>query len=154
MNFVCSEPNANITQPPRRGLVASGSASSMCLPAFSPLRLSVRPLSASSHIAAASSLSGFSCLARLPYSGSTLGDASAEIYAAAETEPPRATPMTKPATPNHALQRTGAAVTPAASSLRLSPATQRSRQPRPSLSLGSLGPTTGAFSESELHIYE
>ena len=42
-------------------------------------------------------------------------------------------------TPNHALQRTGAAVTPAASCLRLSPTTQRSRQPRPSLSLGSLG---------------
>ena len=41
-------------------------------------------------------------------------------------------------TPNHALQRTGAAVTPAASGLRLSPTTQRSRQPRPSLSLGSL----------------
>ena len=42
-------------------------------------------------------------------------------------------------TPNHALQRTGAAVTPAASCLRLSPTAQRSRQPRPSLSLGSLG---------------
>ena len=42
------------------------------------------------------------------------------------------------ATPNHALQRTRAAVTPAASGLRLSPATQRSRQPRGSLSLGSL----------------
>ena len=41
--------------------------------------------------------------------------------------------MTKPATPNHALQRTRAAVTPAASCLRLSPATQRSRQPRGSL---------------------
>ena len=41
--------------------------------------------------------------------------------------------------PNHALQRTGAAVTPAASCLRLSPTAQRSRQPRPSLSLGSLG---------------
>ena len=41
--------------------------------------------------------------------------------------------------PNHALQRTGAAVTPAASCLRLSPTTQRSRQPRPSLSLWSLG---------------
>ena len=45
-------------------------------------------------------------------------------------------------TPNHALQRTGAAVTPAASCLRLSPAAQRSRQPRPSLSLGSLGVST------------
>ena len=43
------------------------------------------------------------------------------------------------ATPNHALQRTRAAVTPAASGLRLAPATQRSRQPRGSLSLGSLG---------------
>ena len=42
-------------------------------------------------------------------------------------------------TANHALQRTGAAVTPAASCLRLSPAAQRSRQPRRSLSLGSLG---------------
>ena len=42
-------------------------------------------------------------------------------------------------TPNHALQRTRAAVTPAASSLRLSPPTQRSRQPRGSLSLRSLG---------------
>ena len=49
------------------------------------------------------------------------------------------TSMPTPATPNHALQRTGAAVTPAASCLRLSPAAQRSRQPRPSLSLGSLG---------------
>ena len=44
------------------------------------------------------------------------------------------------ATPNHALQRTRAAVTPAASSLPPSPpATQRSRQPRGSLSLRSLG---------------
>ena len=43
------------------------------------------------------------------------------------------------ATPNHALQRTRAAVTPAASGLRLAPAAQRSRQPRGSLSLGSLG---------------
>jgi len=42
-------------------------------------------------------------------------------------------------TPNHALQRTGAAVTPAASAAALPPAMQRSRQPRPSLSLGSLG---------------
>ena len=45
--------------------------------------------------------------------------------------------------PNHALQRTRAAVTPAASSLPPSPpATQRSRQPRGSLSLGSLGVAT------------
>ena len=43
------------------------------------------------------------------------------------------------ATPNHALQRTRAAVTPAASGLRLSPTAQRSRQPRGSLSLRSLG---------------
>ena len=42
-------------------------------------------------------------------------------------------------TPNHALQRTGAAVTAPASCLRLSPAAQGPRQPRPSLSLGSLG---------------
>ena len=58
--------------------------------------------------------------------------------------PPRADtsclPQTNdnPATPNHALQRTATAVTPAASSLRLSSATQRSRQPRGSLSLRSL----------------
>ena len=42
-------------------------------------------------------------------------------------------------TPNHALQRTGAAVTPAASAAAFPPTTQRSRQPRRSLSLGSLG---------------
>ena len=41
--------------------------------------------------------------------------------------------------PNHALQRTGAAVTPAASTAAFPPATQRSRQPRRSLSLRSLG---------------
>ena len=41
-------------------------------------------------------------------------------------------------TPNHALQRTGAAVTPAASAAAFPPTTQRSRQPRRSLSLGSL----------------
>ena len=46
------------------------------------------------------------------------------------------------ATPNHALQRTRAAVTPAASDLRLSPTAQRSRQPRGSLSLGSLAAST------------
>ena len=45
----------------------------------------------------------------------------------------------KPETPNHALQRTGAAVTAPASCLRLSPAAQGPRQPRRSLSLGSLG---------------
>ena len=43
------------------------------------------------------------------------------------------------ATPNHALQRTGAAVTPAASATAFPPTTQRSRQPRRSLSLRSLG---------------
>ena len=48
---------------------------------------------------------------------------------------------TTPNAPNHALQRTRAAVTPAASGLRLAPATQRSRQPRGSLSLRSLGVT-------------
>ena len=45
-------------------------------------------------------------------------------------------------TPNHALQRTGAAVTPAASAAAFPPAVQRSRQPRRSLSLGSLGVAT------------
>jgi hypothetical protein len=45
-------------------------------------------------------------------------------------------------TPNHALQRTAPAVTLAASSLRLSPTAQPSRQPPPSLSLGSLGVAT------------
>jgi len=43
----------------------------------------------------------------------------------------------KPATPNHALQRTAPRVTLAASGLHLSPTTQRSRQPGESLSLGS-----------------
>ena len=53
------------------------------------------------------------------------------------TKPPNSE-MT--ATPNHALQRTRAAVTPAASGPPPSPpATQRSRQPRGSLSLRSLG---------------
>ena len=53
----------------------------------------------------------------------------------------RASTEAKP-TPNHALQRTRAAVTPAASGLPPSPpATQRSRQPRGSLSLRSLGVT-------------
>ena len=50
-------------------------------------------------------------------------------------------PNMKPS-PNHALQRTGASVTPAASAAAFPPATQRSRQPRPSLSLGSLGVAT------------
>ena len=45
----------------------------------------------------------------------------------------------RPETPNHALQRTCAAVTPAASAAAFPPAAQRSRQPRRSLSLGSLG---------------
>ena len=44
-------------------------------------------------------------------------------------------------TPNLALQRTGAAVTPAASAAAFPPATQRSRQPRRSLSLRSLAVT-------------
>ena len=48
----------------------------------------------------------------------------------------------RPETPNHALQRTRPAVTPAASCLRLSPTAQRSRQPGESLSLGSLGVAT------------
>ncbi len=50
-------------------------------------------------------------------------------------------------TPNHALQRTGAAVTAPASCLHLSPATQGPRQPRPSLSLGSLGVLCPLFRE-------
>ena len=45
----------------------------------------------------------------------------------------------QPKSPNHALQRTAPAVTLAASCLRLSPTAQPSRQPPPSLSLGSLG---------------
>ena len=44
-------------------------------------------------------------------------------------------------TPNHALQRTGAAVTARASSSAFPPAMHGPRQPRPSLSLGSLGAT-------------
>ena len=46
------------------------------------------------------------------------------------------------ATPNHALQRTGAAVTAPASCLRLSPAVQGPRQPPRSLSLESLAVAT------------
>ena len=50
-----------------------------------------------------------------------------------------------PTTPNQALQRTRSAVTLAASSLRLSPATQPARQLRESLSLGSLGVSSRFF---------
>ena len=50
--------------------------------------------------------------------------------------------QTQDETPNQALQRTGAAVTPAASAAAFPPATQRSRQPRRSLSLGSFGVAT------------
>ena len=42
-------------------------------------------------------------------------------------------------TPNHALQRTGVAVTARASAAAFPPALHGPRQPRPSLSLGSLG---------------
>ena len=42
-------------------------------------------------------------------------------------------------TPNHALQRTGVAVTARASAAAFPPAMHGPRQPRPSLSLGSLG---------------
>ena len=49
--------------------------------------------------------------------------------------------------PNQALQRTAPAVTLAASCLRLSPTTQPSRQPPPSLSLGSLGVLCPLFRE-------
>ena len=44
-----------------------------------------------------------------------------------------------PTSPNHALQRTGVAVTPRASAAAFPPAMHGPRQPRPSLSLGSLG---------------
>ena len=54
------------------------------------------------------------------------------------TLPPHASHATN-ATANHALQRTRAAVTPAASGLRLSPATQAARRAPRSLSLRSLG---------------
>ena len=53
-------------------------------------------------------------------------------------------------TPNHALQRTGAAVTPAASAAAFPSAAQRSRQPRPSLSLGSLGHSAPVFFNQRL----
>ena len=56
------------------------------------------------------------------------------------------------ATPNHALQRTRAAVTPDASGLRLAPTTQRSRQPRGSLSLRSLGVATRTMKLTTLGI--
>ena len=46
------------------------------------------------------------------------------------------------ASPNHALQRTGAAVTAPASTATFPPAMHGPRQPRPSLSLGSLGVAT------------
>ena len=45
-------------------------------------------------------------------------------------------------TPNHALQRTGVAVTARASAAAFPPAMHGPRQPRPSLSLGSLGVIT------------
>ena len=45
-------------------------------------------------------------------------------------------------TPNHALQRTGVAVTARASAAAFPPALHGPRQPRPSLSLGSLGVVT------------
>ena len=54
--------------------------------------------------------------------------------------------------PNHALQRTRLRVMPRASFLRLSPTTQRSRQPRPSLSLGSLG-DSARLPESEPFVF-
>ncbi len=47
--------------------------------------------------------------------------------------------MRNPATPNHALQRTGAAVTAPCFLPPPFPAAQGTRQPRPSLSLGSFG---------------
>ena len=46
-------------------------------------------------------------------------------------------PLNTPATPNHALPRAGAAVTAPASGPRLSPTTQRSRQPGPTFELPS-----------------
>ena len=55
--------------------------------------------------------------------------------------------MANQPSPNHALQRTGAAVTPAASAATFPPAVQRSRQPRRSLSLGSLGVLRPLFRE-------
>ena len=54
-------------------------------------------------------------------------------------DPYHISPAMNTQTPNHALQRTRAAVTAPASCLRLSPAAQGPRQPRPSLTLGSLG---------------
>ena len=48
-------------------------------------------------------------------------------------------------TPNHALQRTGVAVTARASAAAFPPALHGPRQPRPSLSLGSLADATRAL---------
>jgi hypothetical protein len=59
---------------------------------------------------------------------------------------------TMPTSPNHALQRTRGSVTPAASSLRLSPTTQQSRPSRVSLSLGSLG-ASARLPESEPFVF-
>ena len=50
-------------------------------------------------------------------------------------------------TPNHALQRTGVAVTARASAAAFPPAMHGPRQPRPSLSLGSLGVLRPLFRE-------
>ena len=50
-------------------------------------------------------------------------------------------------TPNHALQRTGVAVTARASAAAFPPAMHGPRQPRPSLSLGSLGVLCPLFRE-------
>ena len=50
-------------------------------------------------------------------------------------------------TPNHALQRTGVAVTARASAAAFPPALHGPRQPRPSLSLGSLGVLRPLFRE-------
>ena len=50
-------------------------------------------------------------------------------------------------TPNHALQRTGVAVTARASAAAFPPARHGTRQPRPSLSLGSLGDLAHLFHE-------
>ena len=50
--------------------------------------------------------------------------------------------LVNPTSPNHALQRTAPHVTAPASAAAFPPAMQEPRQPRPSLSLGSLGPNT------------
>ena len=54
--------------------------------------------------------------------------------------------LTRPETPNHALQRTRSAVTLAASCRRLSPTMQPACQLRESLSLGSLGDSARVLS--------